>query len=88
MKQGMNHSNLRRVRKQPVAVLNLWNFNHEAGDRVYTWVKYPETATMVDLVQSRGWGKRASGELTPKPVTKNGKPRIVVRRAGVWYWTD
>ena len=76
----------RRLRKQPTAVYNPRNFNLEAGDRVYKWVQFQKSATMVDLVESRGWGKRAAGELTPKPVTKNGKPRIAVIKEGIWYW--
>lgn len=79
---------LRRPHKQPIASYNAWDFNREAGDRVYVWVKFQETATMIDLVESKGWGKRTSGELTPKPVTKNGELRIAVVREGIWYWQE
>lgn len=75
-----------RVRKQPTAEHNPWNFDLEVGDRVYIWIEYEKTATMMDLVESRGWGKAAGGVLTPKPVRKDGKLRVVVIREGIWYW--
>jgi hypothetical protein len=35
-----------------------------------------------------GKDKRAIGELTPKLVKKNGKPRIAkLHDDGFWYWT-
>jgi elongation factor P hydroxylase len=67
-------------------VLDSWNDNLEVGDRVYVWVEYKKTATMYDLVESRGWGKAAAGELTPVCVKKDGKARIAVLDNGVWYW--
>lgn len=84
--EAIENVQLRRMRKQPTTVCDPRNFDHEAGDRVYIWVKFKETATMVDLMESRGWGKRSSGVLTPKPVTKNGELRIAVVREGIWYW--
>lgn len=82
----IKHDAVRRMKKQPTAVYDPRNFDHEAGDRVYIWVKFQETATMVDLVESRGWGKKNSGVLTPKPVAQNGQLRIAVIREGIWYW--
>ncbi len=79
---------LRRVRKQPTVAYNPRNFDLEAGDRAYIWIKFGETATMVDLLESQGRDKAASGVLTPKPVIKDGKLRVVVIREGVWYWAD
>ena len=64
---------MRRMRKQPVGPRNDWNHNLEVGDRVYTWVKFPETAMMFDLVESCGKNKAASGELTPVRVVKTDR---------------
>jgi len=76
------------MRKQPVGPRNDWNHNLEVGDRVYTWVKFPETAMMFDLVESCGKNKAASGELTPVRVVKNRQVRIAIIKNDIWYWTD
>ncbi len=77
---------MRRLRKQPIGPRNDRNMDLEAGDRVYSWVNYKSTATMDDLRESTGWGKRNLGELTPRKVTKNGATRVAVLKKGVWYW--
>ena len=79
---------MRRMRKQPISVRNDWNHNLEVGDRVYTWVKYPETAMMDDLIESYGRNKAAAGELTPVRVVKNGQCRLATIKDGIWYWSD
>lgn len=79
---------MRRMHKQPVGVRDDWNHGLEVGDRVYTWVKVDKTAMMDDLVQSNGKNKASAGELTPRRVRKNGRPRIATVKDGVWYWTD
>lgn len=79
---------MRKMRKQPVGPRNDWNFDLEAGDRVYIWTTVGEKAMMDDLVLSTGKDKRAVGELTPRRVSRNGWPRIAVVKDGVWYWEN
>lgn len=83
------HGVVRRLRKQPTAVLAAWDHEAEQGDRRYIPKPELEGAWIVDLVLSRGRNKRDAGELTPKVVKKNGRPRIAqLHDAGLWYWVD
>lgn len=76
-----------RIRKQPVASYNPWDWEREAGDRVYAYDPSHQAAYMIDLVESRGRNKRDAGELTPRIVKKNGKVRLAYRAGdGIWYW--
>lgn len=79
---------MRRMRKQPKQARNDWDYTLEVGDRVYTWIRFKETAVIDDLVKSNGRNKAAAGELTPIRVTKNGQNRIAIIKNGVWYWID
>ena len=81
-------ADMRRMRKQPSAGYNPWNFDLEAGDRVYDPQPELECCYIYDLVESRGRNKSAAGELTPVLVKKNGYPRRGVLGDGVWYWDD
>lgn len=75
------------MHKQPVGPDDPWAFSLEAGDRVYRYTDYAKKqAIMFDLLESRGWGKRTAGELTPAVVKKNGKSRIATCKDGIWYW--
>ena len=75
------------MRKQPVAQYDPWDFSREPGDRVYEPQTGKDGAWM--FVESNGWGKRMSGELTPRIVKKNGRYRLAVLcDDGYWYWQD
>lgn len=78
---------MRKLRKQPVGPRNDWNFELEAGERVFE--RRGESAVMYDLQESTGWNKRTAGELTPRLVKKNGCPRLAVMGDdGIWFWED
>lgn len=78
---------MRRLKKQPVTSYNPWDWKREAGERVYHPQPSLEGAYIYDLVESRGRNKRDTGELTPRLVRKNGKPRIAIQDdQGTWYW--
>jgi len=80
---------MRRMRKQPVAGYNPWNFDLEEGDRVYQAMPELGGAWIYDLRESTGRNKSAVGELTPHLVKKNGRARVgVLGDDGVWYWRD
>jgi hypothetical protein len=80
---------VRRLRKQPTAGLSAWDHEAEPGDRRYIPKPELEGAWIVDLVLSSGRNKRDVGELTPKVVKKNGRPRIAqLHDDGLWYWMD
>lgn len=78
---------MRKLRKQPVARMDPWNFSLEPGDRVFEW-RGADQAFMYDLRESHGRNKRAAGELTPYRVTKDGIARRARRIDGIWYWVD
>lgn len=80
---------MRRMRKQPVAQLNQWDWDREPGDRVFRPMNKSEYAAIYDLVESNGRHKSAAGELTPRLVKKRGKPRrAAMDDVGVWHWID
>lgn len=80
---------MRRLHKQPVGQYNPWDDTLESGDRVYKPMTELEGAHMLDLVESNGWHKRTSGELSSVTVKKNGVPRIaVLDDKGIWRWKE
>jgi hypothetical protein len=79
----------RRLRKQPIALFNPWNFAAEPGDRMYLPVPESEGAHIYDVYESRGRNKRAAGELSRRIVKRNGIPRLAfLDDTGVWRWCD
>jgi len=78
-----------RLRKTPKGPYNPWNWDYEAGDRVYEPVPLePGLYYMYDLRESRGRNKRDAGELTPVAVKKNGKQRKASYSEDGWYWKE
>lgn len=78
---------MRRLRKQPVAAFNPWDFEREIGDRVYSLQACCGDYHILDLVESRGRHKSAAGILSTRLVKKNGRARLAIRDdQGTWYW--
>lgn len=76
-----------RMRKQPVASFSPWDFDREAGERVYRRIGDSAEAEMLDLCESSGRQKAAAGELSYRVVKKLGRARrAVIGDDGVWYW--
>jgi hypothetical protein len=79
---------LRRVRKQPVAAFNQWDFDRNEGDRVYRRIGDSDEAELIDLHESHGRDKAAGGELSFRVVKKDGRVRrAVLCDDGLWYWS-
>ena len=76
----------RKLRKQPIARLNPWNFDLEPGDRVFELRPDLGSAYIYDLIESTGRNKRAAGELVSRLVKKSGQPRLAELRGDCWYW--
>lgn len=75
------------LRKQPIGMLNAWDFSLEPGDRVYS-VAGNGRFRIFDLRESRSWHRSAAGELMPVLVKKKGKPRLARRIGEKWYWVN
>jgi len=79
----------RRLKVQPVARLNAWDFDREAGDYVFEPLPDLDCARIYVLQTSNGFDKAAIGELTPCLIKKNGKTRRAeLDEFGVWRWCD
>lgn len=79
----------RKLKRQPVARFNMWDFDREAGDYVFHPLPEQECANIFVYRESTGKNKASSGELTPHMITKNGKPRRAeLDDFSVWRWCD
>lgn len=80
----------RKLHKQPVGPFAPRNHGLQAGDRVWQRVSGDdESVRMIDLFESRGRDKAASGELSYRVVVKRGKERrAYMDDRGVWYWCE
>jgi hypothetical protein len=78
--------------KQPSGALNPWDFSVEPGCRVFEPFANSSLSEdcyyISDIIESGGIDKRKFGELTPRRVMKNGKPRVGKEVDGVWYWLE
>lgn len=80
---------MRRMRKQPVGPFNERSKSLQSGDRAWHREYGADHVVMIDVYDSHGRDKAASGELSYRVVKKNGRDRsAVLCDDGLWYWCE
>ena len=77
-KSGMSMKKI-KIDQSRIHGFNAWNMDLEVGDYIVD-----HNGILYRLTESKGRNKAASGELTPKNITPNGKRAIKVDE--VWFW--